>query len=263
MSAQGAQAGALLEVDSLGKSYGAVAALKSATFSVEAGEAFAIIGPNGAGKTTLFKALTGEVMPDRGSVRFRGADVTRTPAHRRAASGFGRTFQVARVFPNTTALENVIVAIEARQRTRGESPARWYSVRPARSVVAEAEQALARIGLAALADTEARYLSHGDKKRLELALTLALQPGILMLDEPTAGMSPSDRQQTVELLARIRRDSGVTLLLTEHDMDVVFGLAGRIMVLNYGEQVALGTPQEIRADRRVQELYLGEEVGDA
>jgi branched-chain amino acid transport system ATP-binding protein len=124
-------------------------------------------------------------------------------------------------------------------------------------------QMLGALGLAAKHDVEARFLSHGDKKRLELAITLALKPGVLMLDEPTAGMSPSDRQQTVDLLARIRKETGATVLLTEHDMDVVWGLADRVMVLNYGELIAIGRPEEIRSNKAVRELYLGEELEHA
>jgi len=254
---------AAIIAEGVGKNYRTIAALKTVSFSVEAGQVLAIIGPNGAGKTTLFKVLTGEVLPSHGTVRFGDVDVSRMPAHARAARGFGRTFQVARVFQNSTALDNVVVAIEARQRTAGNSPARWYQFRASQSVIAEADQALAAIGLADKRDVEARFLSHGDKKRLEMALTLALRPGVLMLDEPTAGMSPTDRNQTVELLTRIRKETGATMLLTEHDMDVVFGLADRVMVLNYGELVAIGTPAEIRANKAVRELYLGEEVDHA
>jgi branched-chain amino acid transport system ATP-binding protein len=249
--------------ENVAKYYGTIPALKSATFTVEPGKVLAIIGPNGAGKTTLFKALTGEVLPNRGTVRFGNVDVTRMPAHQRATLGVGRTFQVSRVFQESTALENVIIAIEARQRSAGDSPARWYQFRPARGVVAEAEQSLTAIGLHGKRHVEARFLSHGDRKRLEMALTLALRPSILMLDEPTAGMSPSDRQQTVELLKRIQRETGATMLLTEHDMEVVFGLADMVLVLNYGERVAMGTPEEIRADKAVRELYLGEEIDHA
>jgi branched-chain amino acid transport system ATP-binding protein len=249
--------------EGVGKNYGSIPALKTASFSVDGGNIFAIIGPNGAGKTTLFKVLTGEVLPDRGRVLFGDLDVSRMPAHQRAARGFGRTFQVARVFPNSTAFENVVVAIEARERSAGRKAGKWYEFRPSAAVRDEALETLGATGLAALRDTEARFLSHGDKKRLELAITLALKPSVLMLDEPTAGMSPSDRQQTVELLKRIHKDTGATLLLTEHDMDVVFGLADRIMVLNYGEVIAMGPPEQIRADRAVRELYLGEELEHA
>jgi len=249
--------------EGVGKNYGPIPALKTATFRVEPGEVFAIIGPNGAGKTTLFKVLTGEVLPDRGRVLCGDLDVSRMPAHQRAARGFGRTFQVARVFGNSTALDNVVVAIESRQRVAGKVAGRWYQFRAAPSVIEEAMQMLGALGLAAKRDVEARFLSHGDKKRLELAITLALKPGVLMLDEPTAGMSPSDRHQTVELLARIRKETGATVLLTEHDMDVVWGLADRVMVLNYGELIAIGRPEEIRANKAVRELYLGEELEHA
>jgi branched-chain amino acid transport system ATP-binding protein len=254
---------ALLQADDLGKYYGPIAALKSATFAVESGKVLAIIGPNGAGKTTLFKALTGEGRSSRGKVIFDGRDVTRLEAHQRAELGMGRTFQVARVFLNSTVLQNVIVAVEARRRRAGESLGGWLRVAPSAEVVAEAEATLADMGLDDLAGQEARFLSHGDKKRLELALTLALKPRILMLDEPTAGMSPADRHRTVELLIRIRNEKGLTILLTEHDMDVVFGLADHILVLNYGEVVAYGEPESIRNNSAVQELYLGEELHDA
>jgi branched-chain amino acid transport system ATP-binding protein len=250
----------LLQATDIRKSYGAFEVLKGIGLSVGAGETFAIIGPNGAGKTTLFKTLTGESAPNGGRVMFDGQDVTAMPPHRRVHLGFGRTFQVARIFPALTVLENVIVAVEARMRASGEPRSKWFDWLPASHVADEAMALLSSLGLADFAPREARFLSHGDKKRLEFAVTLGGRPRILMLDEPTAGMSPADRGATKDLIAEIRRTHGVTVVLTEHDMDVIFGLAHRMMVLNYGEVVATGLPEEVRANPLVREIYLGQEM---
>ena len=251
---------ALIEASGIRKSYGPFEVLKGVSFSVEAGEVFAIIGPNGAGKTTLFKALTGESPPNAGRVTYAGQDITATAPHERVRAGFGRTFQVARVFLDLTVLENAIVAVEARLRAAGERRARWYQWRPASHVEDEARALLSDLGLIPFAETLARFLSHGDKKRLEFAITLGGRPRVLMLDEPTAGMSLPDRSATAELIARIRETHGVTVLLTEHDMDVIFGLAKRMLVLNYGEVVTIGRADEVRADPHVREIYLGKEM---
>ena len=262
-SGEGTPVGPLLQIEQLRVSYGELEVIKGVNLDVARGESFAVIGPNGAGKTTLFKAITGEAPVSGGAVRFNGQDITRMPVHLRARAGFGRTFQVARVFQGLTALGNVIASVEARLRGAGRSCGPWYGWRPARPVVDEAEHLLADLALTHARHVEARFLSHGDKKRLELALVLAQQPRILMLDEPTAGMSHSDRLGIVELIQRLRRDKGVTVVMTEHDMDVIFGLADRIMVLNYGEVIATGTPAEVRASPLVREVYLGKEMVDA
>lgn len=253
----------LLQIERLRVSYGELEVIKGIDLDVARGETFAVIGPNGAGKTTLFKAITGEASVSGGTVRFDGQDITRMPVHLRARAGFGRTFQVARVFQGLTVLGNVIASVEARLRGAGQSCGPWYGWRPAAPVVDEAEHLLADLALAQVRHTQARFLSHGDKKRLEIALVLAQRPRILMLDEPTAGMSHSDRLGIVELIQRLRRDKGVTVVMTEHDMDVIFGLADRIMVLNYGELIATGTPEEVRVDPLVREVYLGKEMIDA
>jgi len=253
----------LLQIEQLRVSYGEREVIKGVNLDVARGETFAVIGPNGAGKTTLFKAITGEEQVSGGVVRFDGRDITRMPVHLRARGGFGRTFQVARVFQGLTVLGNVIASVEARLRGAGRSCGAWYAWRPARPVVEEAEQLLVELSLAQVRHVEARFLSHGDKKRLEIALVLAQEPRILMLDEPTAGMSHSDRRGIVELIQRLRRDKGVTVVMTEHDMDVIFGLADRIMVLNYGELIATGTPDEVRVNPLVREVYLGKEMVDA
>jgi len=253
---------ALLEVENVGKTYGAFRALNNVSFEVSAGETLAIIGPNGAGKTTLFKVMTGEVAGDTGRIRLAGVDITHKSTDQRVRMGLGRTFQIVRVFPEFTVMENLIVAIEARNRSRRQS-GRLVRVRPADSVVDEAYQFLAGVGVARIHGTEARYLSLGDRKRLELALTLALEPLILMLDEPTAGMSPSERIAIIDLIHRTKEELGVTILLTEHDMDFVFRLAQSLIVMNQGEKIFAGRPDEVKASKIVQEIYLGKEMADA
>ena len=256
---------AFLQVDDVRKSYGAIEVLRGVSLSVAKAEVLAIIGPNGAGKTTMFRVMTGEVPSNGGSIRFDGKDVTHLPAHQRVREGFGRTFQVARVFPDFSVLDNVVVAVEARRRHRGEPLGSRWRWAPSDDVRQEAMALLGDVGLAALADHDARFLSHGDKKRLEFVIALAGRPSILMLDEPTAGMSPSDRAEIAQLVARTQRERGITVVMTEHDMDVVFGLANRIMVMNYGEVVATGTVDEVRNNPKVREVYLGKEMagGDA
>ncbi|AMM25950.1 ABC transporter ATP-binding protein [Variovorax sp. PAMC 28711] len=250
----------LLRVDAVKKRYGPIQVLHGVSLSVTRGEVFAIIGPNGAGKTTMFKVMTGEVASNGGTIHFDGKDVTRMPSHERVRLGFGRTFQVARVFHDFTVLDNVIVAIEARRRHTGEPLGSWRHCAPFTDVRDEAMSLLADVKLDALADGAARFLSHGDKKRLEFVIALAGRPTILMLDEPTAGMSPSDRADIAKLVSRTRKERGITVVMTEHDMDVVFGLADRIMVMNYGEVVSTGTVDEVRNDPKVREVYLGKEM---
>lgn len=250
----------LLRVDAVKKRYGPIQVLHGVSMSVTRGEVFAIIGPNGAGKTTMFKVMTGEVASNGGTIHFDGKDVTRMPSHERVRLGFGRTFQVARVFHDFTVLDNVIVAIEARRRHTGEPLGSWRHCAPFTDVRDEAMSLLADVKLDALADGAARFLSHGDKKRLEFVIALAGRPTILMLDEPTAGMSPSDRADIAKLVSRTRKERGITVVMTEHDMDVVFGLADRIMVMNYGEVVSTGTVDEVRNDPKVREVYLGKEM---
>ena len=250
---------AIMRLKGIEKSYGALKVLHGIDAEIPDGESFAIIGPNGAGKTTLFKVMTGEVPCNGGTVEFDGRDVTREPAYLRARAGMGRTFQVARVFIELTALENVVVAVEARRKNTGKGDAPWYAVASSPTVIEEAGGLLAHLDLDAKRHIAASVLSHGDKKRLELAITLAGRPRILMLDEPTAGMSPSDRVGVVALIRRIRDDSRMTVVMTEHDMSVIFGLADRIMVMNQGARLALGTVDEIRASPVVRDVYLGKE----
>jgi branched-chain amino acid transport system ATP-binding protein len=248
---------ALLEASGLHKSYGRIAVLHDVSLTIAADESHVVIGPNGAGKTTLFKVLTGELFADKGSVGFKGEDVSRLPAHKRVHRGFGRTFQVARVFGKLDVQDNLRLALEARQR-RG-NPLAPVRAEAAAAHGAEMERLLADTGLERHRHTLAAVLAYGDRKRLELAMVLALEPAVLIIDEPTAGMSAAERQATVQMQQRDKQQRRISMLLTEHDMDVVFGLADRISVLHYGKLIASGTPAEIRADARVKEVYLGDE----
>ncbi|WP_431153198.1 ABC transporter ATP-binding protein [Acidovorax facilis] len=250
----------MLRVQDVRKNYGPIEVLRGVSLSVGRGEVFAIIGPNGAGKTTMFKVMTGEVPCNGGSIHFGGKDVTRMPAHERVREGFGRTFQVARVFHDFTVLDNVIAAVEARRKFKREPLGSRWRCAPSSEVRDEAIALLEDVKLHTLAGEAARFLSHGDKKRLEFVIALAGRPTILMLDEPTAGMSPSDRAEIAQMVSRTQKERGITVVMTEHDMDVVFGLAHRIMVMNYGAVVSTGSVEQVRADPKVREVYLGKEM---
>lgn len=251
---------AMLEASALDKSYGRIQVLHDVSLTIGAGESHVVIGPNGAGKTTLFKVLTGELYADRGAVRFEGRDVTRVAAYKRVHLGFGRTFQVAKVFTKLSVQDNLLVALEAR--VRRQNPLARVPRAKAAGFPAAIEQLLIDTGFGAQRDAISGTLAYGDRKRLELAMVLALEPAVLFLDEPTAGMSAAERHATVELLKAVKRKRGLSMLMTEHDMDVVFGLADRISVLHYGQLIASGKPEEIRADERVKEVYLGDGEDD-
>lgn len=246
---------ALLDARRLEKSYGRISVLKGVDITIGNGESHVVIGPNGAGKTTLFKVLTGELLADQGQVHFQGADVSRLPAHRRVQQGFGRTFQVAKVFGHLTVQDNLLIALEAHGRSARCAPDFRMGER--------LDALLADIGMTDYCAAVAGSLAYGDRKRLEMAMVLALEPVVLFLDEPTAGMSTAERQATVQLLRRIKQTRGLSLLMTEHDMDVVFGLADRISVLHYGQLIASGSPEDIRNDQRVKDIYLGDGDGHA
>lgn len=253
----------LLEAKGINFAYPSVRVLTDVSMTVRANESHVIIGPNGAGKTTLFKVLSGEMFPQSGTVHYSGENVTGLDAWQRVHRGIGRTFQVARLFSEQTVLNNVILALECRERINGSSQGRWWRLHPARALVEEAMGRLDDYGLVRRAQDQAANLSHGDKKRLELLVTLALHPKLIMLDEPTAGMAPDDRRAVVAMINKLREDEGVTLLLTEHDMEVVFGLATRLTVLNHGQIIASGDPEEVRRDPVVHEIYFGKGGGHA
>ena len=242
----------VLAVRGLSKSYGGVQAVRDVSFSVAAGELLAMIGPNGAGKTTCFNMLNGQVPPDAGTIEFEGRSLAGLAPRRIWRLGVGRTFQITATFGSMTVRENVQMALLAHHR-RLWSP---FAL-AARSHVAEAEALLARVGMLEQAGRPCAVLAYGDLKRVELAVALANQPRLLLMDEPTAGMAPGERSALMQLAAELAKRGGIAVLFTEHDMDVVFTHADRVIVLSGGELIAEGAPQAVRADARVREVYLG------
>ena len=242
----------LLVARDLCKTFGGVVAARNVTFSVAPGELLALIGPNGAGKTTTFNLIDGQLQPDRGTVILDGEDVTGAPPRTKFRRGVGRTFQIAQTFLSMTAAENVqMTLISRRHRHRSLVPNAHRLCRD------EALSTLAQVGMADQADRACSTLAYGDIKRVELAIALASEPKLLLMDEPTAGMAPKERAALMRLAARIARERRMGVLFTEHDMDAVFAHADRVLVLVRGEIIAAGPPDEVRADARVRQAYLG------
>jgi branched-chain amino acid transport system ATP-binding protein len=244
-----------LALTALRKSFGALVVTDDLSLSIEPGELHAVIGPNGAGKTTLINQISGLLLPDSGSIRFAGRDITALPAHARAKLGLARSFQVTSVLSGFSALENVALAVQAHSgssfRVVGDAAREEALNVPARA-------ALAEVGLADRADVPAGHLAHGEKRALELAIALAADPKLLLLDEPMAG---TGREETARLIAVLKKLKGrFAILLVEHDMTAVFALADRISVMIYGHIVASGTPDAVRADPQVAAAYLGDEM---
>ena len=244
---------ALLAVEGLQKRFGGLAATDGLSLEVRRGELHAVIGPNGAGKTTLIAQLAGELRPDAGAIRFAGRDVTRLPPHRLSALGLARSFQITSVFMELSALDNAALAVQAHA---GHSFRLWRPAARDERLRAPARAALARAGLGGREEVRASELSHGERRQLEIAMALATEPVMLLLDEPMAGMGPEESARMVETLAELKRTH--TILLVEHDMDAVFRLADRITVLVYGRAIATGAPETIRADAAVRQAYLGD-----
>jgi branched-chain amino acid transport system ATP-binding protein len=242
----------LLQIDGLARRFDGVVASDNVTLAVRQGELHAIIGPNGAGKTTLIGQLMGEIVPDAGSIRFAGADITRLPTHRRSLLGLARSFQITSLFLDFTALDNVALAVQAHS---GHSFRFWRGARREKELREPARAALARVGLAERADVVVASMSHGEHRQLEIAMALATRPRMLLLDEPMAGMGPEESRRMVEMLRELKQE--LTILLIEHDMETVFALADRITVLVYGRVTASGRPEEIRANEDVRQAYLG------
>jgi branched-chain amino acid transport system ATP-binding protein len=243
----------MLEVRDLRKSFAGFVAVGGVSLTVETRQIAAVIGPNGAGKSTFFNLITGHLHPDAGAVLLDGRDITGAPPHRICRMGVGRSFQRTNIFAQLTVFENVQAAILAH---RGEGRNFWSQSE--KLYRGETAALLAAIGLDGEADTVAGTLSYGNQKQIELGIALASEPSLLLLDEPTAGMSPSETHDTMRLLQRIAAERGLTLLFTEHDMEVVFAIAEKIAVLHQGRLLAEGTPAEVRADPEVRRVYLGQ-----
>ena len=245
----------VLRATGLAKTFGGVHAVRNVSLTVEAGELVALIGPNGAGKTTCFNLLNGQLHPDAGTVELNGRRIDRLAARHIARYGVARTFQVAATFASMTVRENVQVALVAHRRAELGVVERLRA-----ADVEPADRLLERVRLAHVADQACATLAYGDAKRVELALALAGSPCLLLMDEPTAGMSPGSRTRLMQTTASVARESRIAVLFTEHDMDVVFGFADRVIVLDEGSMIASGTPAEVRANARVQAVYLGEDA---
>ncbi len=244
----------MLEVRGLTKSYGALRASDGIDFDVRAGETHAVIGPNGAGKTTFISQLAGDLRPDAGRIVFAGEDVTQLRAPRRARKGLARSFQITSVYNEFTALDNVALAVQARS---SHSFRFWRDARRDPALREPARRLLDEVGLGARADLLAASMSHGEHRQLEVAMALALEPRLLLLDEPMAGMGAKESQRMIGFLGTLK--GRYSIVLVEHDMDAVFRLADRVSVLVYGRVIATGAPEAIRASAEVRAAYLGEE----
>ena len=245
----------MLEVRGLTKTFGALRACDGIDFEVKEGETHAVIGPNGAGKTTFISQLAGNLLPDAGSVRFAGEDITRLPAPKRARRGLARSFQITSVYPEFSALDNVALAVQAHS---GHSFRFWRAARGDARLAEPAARVLEQVGLSERKNVLAANLAHGEQRQLEVAMALATDPRLLLLDEPMAGMGTEESQRMIELLSKLKQSK--TIILVEHDMDAVFRLADRISVLVYGRVIATDVPEKIRANEEVRKAYLGEDV---
>ncbi len=243
----------MLEVTSLSKSFDGFKAVNNASLTVRDGEIVAVIGPNGAGKTTLFNLITGVLKPEGGTVTFKGEDITGLKPYQICRRGISRSFQVVNVFPRLSVFENVQVSILSRQKRT------WNLFAPSsRFAVAETEKILENVGLTDVRDATSTALSHGERKVLEIAIALGGSPEFLILDEPTAGMSPEETSRCIDLIRQLKEKLGITILFCEHDMEIVFSISDRIMVMVRGSTIIEGTCSEVRCCQEVQDAYLGE-----
>jgi len=244
----------MLQVEGLMKSFDDFMAVNGANLTVNKGEIVAVIGPNGAGKTTLFNLVTGALKRDRGRIVFKGEDISELPPYEICKKGISRSYQIVNIFPRLTVFENVQVAVLSHQKRSSNL------FRPAQSIaVEETRSILESMGLSNKEKSIAGSLSHGDQKILEIAIALGNEPELLILDEPTAGMSPEETQATMGLVKRLANQRGLTILFCEHDMDIVFSIANSIMVMRHGQTIIQGSLEEVRTNKEVQEAYLGGE----
>lgn len=242
----------MLHVKGICKAFGDFKAVRSANLRVEKGQLVAVIGPNGAGKTTLFNLITGQLKADSGTIRFEGENIAHLPAYDICRKGIARSFQIANIFPRLTVFRNVQVSVLSQHKL---SEKLFY---PAQKLAVEETRAILHtVGLADKADDIAGSLSHGDKRVLEIAIALGNEPRLLVLDEPTAGMSPEETKTTMTLIRHLADSRGLTILFCEHDMEVVFNVAKQIMVMRHGETLVQDTPEAVKTNAEVQEAYLG------
>jgi branched-chain amino acid transport system ATP-binding protein len=246
----------ILELKAVDKSFGGLHVTSKVSFAVMPGEISAIIGPNGAGKTTLFNQITGHLRSDAGAIFFKEENIVGRSPQQIVARGMGRAFQIASIFPDETVLDNIRAACLSRL---GQTRKFWRSVVTFKQATEDAHAILDSLGLDSQADRLAFELAHGDQKLLDIGIALALKPALLLLDEPTAGMSPDERQHTRALIKKLWKAFDLTLVFIEHDMDMVFGIAQVVRVLQQGALLAEGTPEEIRANKQVITAYLGED----
>ncbi|MEQ6916289.1 ABC transporter ATP-binding protein [Halomonas aquatica] len=250
----------LLSIRDLTKTFGGVHAVDGVSLDVRPRETVALIGPNGAGKTTFYNMISGRMMPTSGSIHYDGDEITGLPPHRISRLGISRSFQITNIFQELSVRQNVEVALTA---FHGKALAMLRLASRDREIIDEAHGLLERLGLEALAEQRAGVLSYGDKRLLEIAIVLATRPRLVLLDEPTAGMTPEETRHVTHLIRKLADSGDYTFLVTEHDMSVVFGLADRILVMHRGQRLAEGTPEEIRNDPEVKRAYLGEEEEEA
>ena len=243
----------IFEAKSLLKRFGGITATNGVSFQVQENELVSVIGPNGAGKTTLFNLLTGHIVPDSGKVFFKGKDITGVAPHAISRMGIGRSFQRINIFSKLSTFQNIQVAILSAQHK-----SHFFFSSSRKMAVQETEEILQSVGLLEKSSTKGGLLSHGDQKRLEMGIALATRPSLLLLDEPTQGMSPQETNEMTELIKSLVKDKGLALIFVEHDMKVVFGISDKIIVLHQGAVIFSGTPASVRSNEDVQRIYLGE-----
>jgi branched-chain amino acid transport system ATP-binding protein len=247
----------ILRIEKLIKSFNGHTVIDKVSFSIPEGELSSIIGPNGAGKTTLFNLITGYYLPNSGKIFFQDKDISGMQPYNSVKLGIARAFQITNIFPRLSVLENIVATVITYQKGNLNIVTPTHKLK---AIHERAYEVLKSVGLAEMAHQQSGTLAHGNQKRLDIAVALALEPKILLLDEPTAGMSPEERKQTVDLIQQLWEKLNITMLFIEHDMDIVFGISQKVRVLCYGIMLAEGTPEEISKNEKVIEAYLGEEI---